>query len=86
MRKILILLAVLIPALSQAQNLGDIWGGYMITDSVIFQLSEVVNIGDTLCQHSWCSKERPALSISYDTYPPMVIKVKQCSKCGWSEF
>lgn len=94
-------LLTLIPALSYCQIKTDTLTVITITtrpvlgpisNYVIGTVIDTVSIDTTKIVVYLCPKcgrileDDPDLSISYDTYPPMVVKVKKCPKCGWSAF
>jgi len=53
--KKLILILMLFPLIGNAQSfdLNNLYSGTVITDSVIWRMIQVKNIGDTTCKHEW---------------------------------
>ena len=96
MNKLIFLL--LLPTIGFAQyNISDhddIWGGYMVTDSIVFELRSIINEGNPDCQHDWCEKERPSpIWIPAIAYTPGTAMYwhgrnvdKICRKCNRWEY
>ena len=85
-----LLLFAVIPAMGIAQmNFSDTWGGYMVTDSIKYEMLSLENVGDIFCKHDWCEGERPlSNSVPAIAYTPgsvmwwMINKTdKICRKC-----